>query len=147
VSFFCQRTIPHRTLEISNINSILSNCYAKDFFEKKSSPFLKHRRVSSARYTRLDTLLVLVTSSKKRYSIVFSSSPQKTLKRVQLNTGRQKERCFSTVAPMVPTAAERAVQNERAHFGRLSHCDGFCLFVFLCQFEVSLLLSFSKESR
>ena len=49
---------------------------------------------------------------------------QKTLKRVQLNTGRQKERCFSTVAPVVPTAAESAVQNELVHFGRFSHCDG-----------------------
>ena len=89
----------------------LTNCYAKDFFEKKSSALSKN------------------------------------FKKVQLKIIRQKERCFSTEAPMVPSAAEITVKNELVHFGRFSHCDGFCLFVFLCQFEVSLLLSFSKESR
>ena len=53
-----------------------------DFLEKVPHHFLKHSRLSSVRYTHLDTLLVLVTSLKKRYSIVFSSSSlQKTLKR------------------------------------------------------------------
>ena len=54
----------------------------QNLFWKKGSIFLKHSRLPSLRYTQLGILLVLVTSLKKRYSIVFSSSSlQKTLKR------------------------------------------------------------------
>jgi len=62
------------------INSGLSNCYAKDFFEKKSSALSKN------------------------------------FKKAQLKIIRQKERCYSTVAPMVPPAAEKSVKNELVHF-------------------------------
>ena len=49
---------------------------------------------------------------------------------VSLSIARQKLQDYSPAAPMVPTAAEKVPENERAHFRGLSHCDGFCLFAF-----------------
>ena len=60
--------------------------YVGDFLRKVPHHFLKHSRLSSLRYTQLDTLLVLVTSLKKRYSIVFSSSSPKNFQKWVLLT-------------------------------------------------------------
>ena len=58
---------------------------------------------------------------------------QKTLKRVQLNTGRQKERCFSTVAPVVPSAAERTVKMSSFIFDGSLIATAFAFsFFFVC---------------
>ena len=91
--------------------------YAKDFFVKKSSIFLKHSRLASPRYTRLATLLVLVTSLKKRYSIVFSaSSPPKTFKKLVQTKLTGKRLQYKVLRRCAPSLQEKDVKNELVHF-------------------------------
>ena len=101
--------------------------YVGDFLEKVPHHFLKHSRLSSVRYTHLDTLLVLVTSLKKRYSIVFSSSSPKNFQTIDMyKVCRQKVAVQSTAARSTPLQ-EKTSKMSSFIFDVFFFSRAFCL--------------------